>query len=94
MNDIQNYFIEQGKGNVLILLHGNEEDSSSFHAQIQFFSKQYHVYAIDTRGHGFTPWGNKPFCLDTFVDDLHAFVLEHDIQSAHILGFRMVEILH
>lgn len=50
--DISHYYIEQGTGYPFILLHGNGEDSSYFSNQINEFSLMYHVFAIDTRGHG------------------------------------------
>ena len=70
--DIKHYFIEKGKGEPLILLHGNGEDSGYFKGQIDAFARQYHVYAIDTRGHGKTPRGEKPFTIRRFAEDLLA----------------------
>ena len=62
--DINHFFIEKGQGEPLILLHGNGENCECFHGQIDELSKQYHVYAIDTRGHGKTPGGNSSNCLN------------------------------
>lgn len=87
MNDIQLHYIEQGKGDPLILLHGNGGDSSYFEHQIAYFSKKYRVIAVDTRGHGRTPRGTKPFTIRQFADDLNLFMDEMQIKSAHILGF-------
>lgn len=85
--DIQHYYIEKGQGKPLILLHGNGENSGYFQGQIDAFSKLYHVYAIDTRGHGRTPRGEKPFTIRQFAEDLLSFMDEHQIQKAHLLGF-------
>ena len=85
--DIKHYFIEKGNGEPLILLHGNGEDCGYFKGQIDEFSKRYHVYAIDTRGHGKTPRGDKPFTIRRFADDLLGFMDEHGIERAHLLGF-------
>ncbi len=85
--DINHYFIEKGKGEPFILLHGNGENSSYFQGQIDEFSEQYHVYAIDTRGHGKTPRGDKPFTIRQFADDLLCFMDEHQIERSHLLGF-------
>lgn len=62
--DIEHFYIEKGRGFPLILLHGNGEDCDYFRGQIDEFSKQYHVYAIDTRGHGRTPRGDMPLRYD------------------------------
>ena len=85
--DIRHYFVENGKGEPFILLHGNGEDSSYFKAQIEEFSKWYHVYAVDTRGHGRTPRGEKPFTIRQFAEDLRCFMDTHRIERAHLLGF-------
>lgn len=85
--DIQHYYIEKGKGVPLILLHGNGENCDYFQDQINEFSRYYHVYAIDTRGHGKTPRGNTPFTIRQFADDLLAFMDIHRIEKAHLLGF-------
>ena len=85
--DIHHYFIEKGQGEPLILLHGNGEDCSYFQGQIDAFSKLYHVYALDTRGHGKTPRGDKPFTIRQFADDLLGFMDEHHIEKSHLLGF-------
>ena len=85
--DIDHYFIEKGNGEPMILLHGNGENCGYFRGQIGEFSKLYHVYAIDTRGHGKTPRGDKTFTIRQFADDLLVFMDEHQIEKTHLLGF-------
>lgn len=85
--DIKHHYIEQGSGHPLILLHGNGENGGYFSHQIGEFSKYYRVYALDTRGHGATPRGDKPFTIRQFADDLLGFMDEHGIERANILGF-------
>lgn len=85
--DVEHFYIEKGQGEPLILLHGNGENCDYFAGQIDVFAQQYHVYALDTRGHGKTPRGDAPFTIRQFADDLLAFMDAHDIDKAHILGF-------
>ena len=87
MTDIQLHYIEQGQGQPLILLHGNGEDGSYFEHQISAFSEKYRVIAIDTRGHGKSPRGEKPFTIKQFAEDLHDFMDEKGIKKATLLGF-------
>lgn len=85
--DISLHFVEQGRGKPLILLHGNGEDGSYFKHQINCFSADYRVIAIDTRGHGQSPRGEKPFTIVQFAEDLHDFMDENAIAKAILLGF-------
>ena len=85
--DIKHYFIEKGQGEPLILLHGNGESCDYFIGQTNVFAQYYHVYALDTRGHGRTPRGNAPFTIRQFADDLKDFMDAQRIEKAHILGF-------
>ena len=87
MSDIQLHYIEQGQGQPLILLHGNGEDITYFEQQIPYFSKAYRVIAIDTRGHGKSPRGEKPFTIVQFAEDLHDFMNEKGVGKAILLGF-------
>ncbi len=85
--DIEHYYVEKGRGKPLILLHGNGESSAYFRGQIDEFAGRYHVYVLDTRGHGRTPRGTMPFTIRQFADDLLGFMDKHRIDRAHILGF-------
>lgn len=68
-------------------MHGNGEDSSYFNHQIDYFSNRYRVIALDTRGHGKSPRGTKPFTIEQFSYDLYDFMTNHKISNAVILGF-------
>lgn len=85
--DIQLYWTEKGTGIPLVLLHGNGEDGTYFQNQIEAFSGEYRVIAVDTRGHGKSPRGTEPFSLCQFAEDLKEFLDERGIKKAVILGF-------
>ena len=85
--DISLHYLEKGRGTPLLLLHGNGEDLSYFEHQIDHFSTSYKVIAIDTRGHGLSPRGERPFTIRQFAEDLLGFMDQHGIAKAHILGF-------
>ena len=85
--NIQLNYTEKGEGDVLILLHGNGEDTTYFEHQIEYFSQFYRVIAVDTRGHGKSPRGTKPFTIVQFAEDLYDFMVYHRIEKANILGF-------
>lgn len=85
--DIELNFIERGRGEPLLLLHGNGEDHGYFDRQISAFMPYYRVIAVDTRGHGRSPRGEAPFTILQFADDLRDFMDSLGLESAHILGF-------
>lgn len=87
MTDIALYYERSGQGEPLLLLHGNGEDHTDFAGQIPFLTQRFTVWAIDTRGHGKSPIGTKPFTLMQFADDLMDFMDAHGIERAHLLGF-------
>lgn len=84
---MQLYYREEGIGKPMVLLHGNGEDSSYFEGQIRYFSHSYHVYAIDTRGHGRSPRGIRPFTLKQFAKDLKGFLDREHLTKVVLLGF-------
>ena len=85
--DIQLHYTKQGSGPPLVLLHGNGEDSSYFAHQIEDFSKDFTVYALDTRGHGQSPRGTAPFTISQFAEDLLAFLDSGGLERPDLLGF-------
>lgn len=85
--DIALYYREKGNKEPFILLHGNGEDGSYFKNQIDYFSDRYRVIALDTRGHGKSPRGTKPFTIEQFSHDLYDFMVGLEISNAVILGF-------
>ena len=85
--DIELFYTKTGSGPTLLLLHGNGEDSTYFVHQIEEFSRDFTVYAIDTRGHGKSPRGTAPFTISQFADDLLAFMDQQGLPQADILGF-------
>ena len=85
--DIELFYTKTGSGPPLLLLHGNGEDGTYFVHQIEDFSRDFTVYAIDTRGHGKSPRGTAPFTISQFADDLLAFMDRQGLPHADILGF-------
>lgn len=85
--DIELFYQETGNGEPFVFLHGNNESSSYFKNQIDYFRRKYRVIALDTRGHGKSPRGKAPFTIEQFSCDLYDFMKEHQISSAVILGF-------
>jgi len=85
--DISLYYQEKGKGIPFVLLHGNGENGDYFKNQINYFSKDFKMIAIDTRGHGKSPRGKAPFTMNQFVEDLNNLLKELELSQVILLGF-------
>ena len=82
------HYIEKGNGSeVMVMLHGNNESSAYFRHQIEYFSLMYKVIAIDSRGHGLSPRGDKPMTLMQMTEDLKNFLDHKGIDKVILLGF-------
>lgn len=71
----------------MIFLHGCRGDHTFYQNQIDSLKDKYHIFAVDLRGHGNTPRGTAPFTLDTLVEDLHDFMIAHEMDQATLCGF-------
>lgn len=87
VNGIKIYYEEYGKGQPLLLLHGNSESINSFRLQIPELSKYFHVYAVDTRGHGKSGDDGKKYTYDLFADDMNALLDQLHLDSLNVLGW-------
>ena len=86
--DISLFYQEKGSGIPFILLHGSGEDGGYYTKhQIDYFSNNYRMIAVDTRGHGKSPRGNAPFTMEQFAEDLNNFLIKSDLSQVIILGF-------
>lgn len=88
VEDGEIYYETYGKGNPLILLHGNNESINSFRNQIGPLSERYQVIAIDTRGQG-NSINNKttPYNYQLFANDLLTVMNSLSISKANLLGW-------
>ncbi len=77
---------EKGKGFPLILLHGNGENTNYFKNQINFFSEQYKVIAIDTRGHGKSSPVDELHYED-MANDVYEFICKLNLEKPIVYGF-------
>ncbi|GAB2835215.1 alpha/beta fold hydrolase [Ferruginibacter profundus] len=87
VNGIKIYYEEYGAGQPLLLLHGNSMAINSFRLQIPELSKYFHVYAIDTRGHGRSGDDGKRYTYDLFADDMNALLDHLHLDSVNVLGW-------
>lgn len=82
------YVEEYGKGEPLLLLHGNNGSIADFYLQIPSLAKHFKVIAIDTRGQGrSTDLSNDPYSYDRFAEDLHQITAKLRLEKVNIVGW-------
>lgn len=83
------FFKRYGAGEPLLILHGLLGASGNWHTLSQrVFGESFEVYALDQRNHGRSPH-SEGFDYPTLADDVFAFMRQHGLASAHLLGHSM-----
>ena len=70
----------------LVLLHGNGNDHT-FNYQISYFSKEYQVIAVDTRGHGRSTNTQSQLTFPLLAEDLAGIIQQEHLTKINLLGF-------
>lgn len=81
------YYERSGKGEPLILLHGNGGSVDYFKNQINVLSQYFCVYALDLRGRGQSTDLADNISFTLMVEDLHEWLQHEHLQHIHLLGF-------
>ena len=84
---IKIYYETYGKGEPLLLIHGNGGSIKDFKYQIGFFSKHYKVIVADNRAQGKTIDSSATLHYETMADDLNALLDSLKIKSAYVIGW-------
>jgi pimeloyl-ACP methyl ester carboxylesterase len=78
-------YIDEGEGDVVLLLHGWGSNITLFQGIIDTLSPRHRVIALDMPGFGKTPEPPEPWCVDDYVD----FVMKF-LNSLHIKEFSVL----
>jgi pimeloyl-ACP methyl ester carboxylesterase len=81
--------IDAGTGDALIMLHGSGGHAEAFARNVVPLSKDFHVYAVDQVGHGYTDYHPTLFGNDATSDHIIRFMDAEGIDSAFLLGESM-----
>jgi len=82
------YYESYGRGEPLILLHGNNESMTSLRAQLQYLSEKFKVIAIDTRGQGNSKdLSVMPYSYELFAKDIIHVMDKLGVKKANVLGW-------
>jgi esterase len=70
-----------------ILLHGISRTAHTFDHVARRYQKDYHVIAIDMRGHGDSEWDPKAqYLVEDYVKDIEAFIQQLNLKNIVMMG--------
>jgi len=81
------YYEVYGKGEPLLLVHGNGGSIGELSAQIEYFRRHYRVIAMDSRDHGRSADSPGALTYEKMADDLAALLDHLDAGPAYVLGW-------
>ena len=92
VNGIQTRYLEAGKGEPLLLVHGGHfgmpVNANDWDLNIEGFAENFHVFALDKIGCGFTdnPKTDGDYVIGTMVQHAFEFLKVKKIQGLHVVG--------
>ncbi len=81
------YYETYGKGEPLLLVHGNGASIGSLAAQIDHFKAKYKVIAMDSRDHGQSADSLEPITYEKMTDDLAALIDHLKLGPVDVVGW-------
>ena len=87
LDNLKVAYCEYGSGPNVLLLHGNLQDKNIFKKHQMEYFKNYHTFAIDSRGFGKSVSVNNEYSINQYSDDVINFCKKLDIKSAYVIGF-------
>ena len=81
------YYEIYGKGEPLLLIHGNGGSGNNFSGQIPYFSKHYQVILADSRAHGKSVDPADSLSYEMMAEDFNALLDVLKIKSCNVIGW-------
>ena len=74
----------------MVLLHGLTGHAHTWDLFANSLQNEYHIFALDQRGHGNTGWSDPPqYSTEDFVEDVHALARHWGINQFVLIGLSM-----
>ncbi|ALW86680.1 alpha/beta hydrolase [Hymenobacter sedentarius] len=81
------YYEVYGKGQPLLLIHGNAGSIEKFKANIPYFAQHYQVIAVDSRAHGKSVDPGDSLSFEMMADDFAGLLTALHLDSVNVLGW-------
>ncbi|HTE02114.1 MAG TPA: alpha/beta hydrolase [Mucilaginibacter sp.] len=81
------YYEVYGKGEPLLIIHGNGGSINNFLYQIPYFAKNYQVIIADSRAQGKSVDHTDSLSYEMITDDLNALLDKLNLKSCYVIGW-------
>jgi 2-(acetamidomethylene)succinate hydrolase len=90
------YYEWAGSGTNLVLLHGSGSYALQWESVVNHLSEQFHVFAVDQRGHGDSGRPDGEYSAEEYAEDIHELVdtlgLGRIVIAGNSLGGRVAQV--
>jgi non-heme chloroperoxidase len=83
------HYIEQGRGQPLVLIPGWSQTAAMYDAQLTSLSSRYRVIALDMRGHGESSKPESGYRMARLAQDTHEFLEAMNLREVYLGGHSM-----
>jgi pimeloyl-ACP methyl ester carboxylesterase len=83
------FYEDKGSGEPIIFLHGFTLDHRMWQNQIDYFSNQYRILAIDARGHGRSDAPDSGYSREDRIGDILGLARYLGLPKFHLVGLSM-----
>lgn len=87
MRGFKMYYEAYGKGEPVLMIHGNGGDISNMLYQIPYFAQHYHVIVADSRAQGKSADLADSISYEMMADDLNGLLEYLSMDSAYVIGW-------
>jgi pimeloyl-ACP methyl ester carboxylesterase len=87
LRGIKMYYEVYGKGEPLLIIHGNGGSVKNFVYQIPYFAKKYQVIIADSRSQGKTIDNADSLSYEMISDDLNALLDHLKLKNVNVIGW-------
>ncbi|MFD0794763.1 alpha/beta fold hydrolase [Mucilaginibacter litoreus] len=87
LRGIKMYYEVYGKGEPLLIIHGNGGSINNFVYQIPYFAKKYQVILADSRAQGKTVDHADSLSYEMITDDLNALLEHLKLKNVNVIGW-------
>ncbi|MDG6990982.1 MAG: alpha/beta hydrolase [Nitrososphaerota archaeon] len=87
VSDARVYYVTEGQGEPLLLLHGGLGSVEDFASQIPALAQHFRVIAFERTGHGHTADTSEAFTFESMVEQTASFIEALGLKAVNVVGW-------